>query len=297
MPVHAEHLLTFAAVARSGSLSAAAEELHLSQPSVSAQLKLLTSAVGEPLFTRHRYGVRLTPTGEALLPHAQGVWRALDGARHFVREVQGLGAGAVRVAASNTLAAHVLPRVLATFRAQHSSVRLDVQTGNTREALRRLLAGDCDLALVEGPLTPVQSGLRAQILGHDRLCLVFAPHHPLARAHLDLSDLQGLPVVWREVGSGTREVAEQALLRADITVTSVLELAGTEAVKEAVLSGLGAAFLSELSVRREREAGQLVSPDLSLPGLSRPLTALTPEVPSRAAAALLAELLGVLSPS
>ncbi|EYB66827.1 transcriptional regulator, LysR family [Deinococcus phoenicis] len=293
MTLHAEPLLTFAAVARTGSLTAAARERHLSQPSVSTQLKRLADAVGEPLFFRHRQGVRLTPAGEALLPHAQALQRALGGARQLAHDLQDLQHGTLRVVASNTLAAQVLPRALAAFHARHPGVTLDIQTGNTREAVRALREGQADLALIEGPGQPFPGGVQATVIGYDTLRLILSPQHPLARPHLGAGDLQHLKVIWREAGSGTREVAEQVLQQAGITVQPVLELAGTEAIKEAVLSGLGAAFVSELSVRRERAAGHLASPDLSLPGLERALTALTPEVPSRTARALLGDLLAV----
>lgn len=293
MALHPEQLLTFAAVARSGSLTAAARERHLSQPSVSSQLKLLASSVGEPLLVRHRLGMRLTPAGEALLPHAQALGRALEGARLFAAELQGLQRGTLRVVASNTLAAHVLPRALAAFHARHPAVTLNIQTANTHGAVRALLAGETDLALIEGPAQPPAEGIRASVIGHDTLRLILPPGHPLNRPQLNAADLQGLPVIWRESGSGTREVAEGVLRQAGITVRPVLELAGTEAIKEAVISGLGAAFVSELSVRRERAAGQLASPALTLPGLNRDLTALTPDVPSRTARALLDELLAL----
>ncbi|MFC6664735.1 LysR family transcriptional regulator [Deinococcus radiopugnans] len=154
MALHPEQLLTFAAVARSGSLTAAARERHLSQPSVSSQLKLLASSVGEPLLIRHRLGMRLTPAGEALLPHAQALGRALEGARLFAAELQGLQRGTLRVVASNTLAAHVLPRALAAFHARHPAVTLNIQTANTHGAVRALLAGETDLALIEGRRSP-----------------------------------------------------------------------------------------------------------------------------------------------
>ncbi|WP_424952505.1 LysR family transcriptional regulator [Deinococcus sp.] len=85
MAINPEHLLTFVRVAQLGTLSASAAELNLTQPAVSSQMKLLTQAVGEPLLARHRSGVRLTPAGEGLLPHAVAVLRALEGAKHYAR--------------------------------------------------------------------------------------------------------------------------------------------------------------------------------------------------------------------
>lgn len=290
MTLNPEHLLTFVRVARLGSLSAAAEELNLTQPAVSNQLKLLAHAVGEPLFHRHRTGVRLTAAGDGLLPHAQALTRALEGAQAHVRELRGLETGVLSVAASSTIAAALLPAVLTAFHTRHPGVKFQVRQGNTHEVLDALQEGQVELALIEGPPGPLGPHLQAQAFGEDELVLVAAPAHPLARA--GLQGVVTLPLVWREQGSGTREVAEQALARAGVRASTVLELPGTEAVKEAVMGGLGAAFLPELRVRREVQAGLLTRVPLSLPGLRRPLIQVTPalEQLSRAATAFLHKL-------
>lgn len=278
-----EHLLTFARVVRTGSLSAAAEELHLTQPAVSHQMKLLTHAAGEPLLVRHRLGVTLTPAGKGLLPHALALVRAVEGAQGYVRELRGLETGVLSVAASSTIAAALLPGVLAAFHAQHPAVTIRVRQGNTREVLDALQGGQVELALIEGPPGPLGPEMQARAFGEDELVLVAAPDHPLTRT--DGCDLTALPLVWREHGSGTREVAEQALERAGVQTRTLLELPGTEAVKEAVMGGLGAALLPERRVRREVQAGLLSQVPLSLPGLRRPLIQVTPapEQLSRAA--------------
>jgi len=272
MALNPEHLLTLVRVARLGNLSAAAGELNLTQPAVSNQIKLLTQAVGEPLLTRHRFGVRLTPAGEGLLPHAIAVSRALDGARRYATDLHGLELGVLNIAASSTIAAALLPGVLAQYHARFPGVTLRVQQGNTQDVLALLLAGDCELALIEGSAGTLPADLIRRTFAHDSLRLVVAPSHPLAGAGpLTPAQLSGLGLVWREPGSGTREVAQTALERTGVQTRSVLTLTGTEAVKEAVITGLGAAFMSELIVRREVAAGVLVSPPLALPGLNRDL--------------------------
>jgi len=284
MALNPDHLLTFTRVVRSGSLSAAAQELHLTQPAVSHQMKLLTHAVGEPLFHRHRVGVTLTPAGEGLLPHALAVTRALDGAQGYVRDLRGLASGTLSVAASSTIAASLLPGVLTTFRARYPAVTIQVRQGNTREVLNLLQGGQVEIALIEGPPGPLGPELQARVFGEDELMLVAALGHPLAQAAEGV-DLAALPLIWREHGSGTREVAEGALQRAGVATSVVLELPGTEAVKEAVIRGLGVAFLPELRVRRELRWGLLTRVPLTLPGLRRPLmqVAPAPEQLSRAA--------------
>ena len=272
MAINPDHLLTFIRVARLGNLSAAAGELNLTQPAVSNQIKLLTQAVGEPLLTRHRYGVRLTPAGEGLLPYAVATSRALEGARQYAADLHGLDLGTLNIAASSTIAATILPGVLAKYHARYPNVSLHVQQGNTQDVMDLLLGQKCELVLIEGPVSNLPIDLQQQVFRRDTLRLVMSPQHPLAgRADLQPSDLVGLNVVWREPGSGTREVARTALDQAGIQTHEVLTLTGTEAVKEAVITGLGAAFLSELSVRRDVEAGRLISPAVALPGLEREL--------------------------
>lgn len=293
MNLNPEHLLTFLKVAELGSLSLAAEQLHLTQPAVSNQIKLLTGRVGEPLFSRHRYGVRLTPAGEQLLPHARQVRRALEGTTRALQEWHGLQFGSLRLSASLTIAASILPRVLSVYHQQHPQVQLQVQQGNTREVLQLLLDARCEMALLEGHFPTLPADLEVETFRQDRLVLVIGKMHPLAnRPQLAVPELHHLPVIWRERGSGTREVAEGALQQARVTVQTVLELAGTEAVKEAVMQGLGAAFLSELTVQREVRSGELVQLEVDLPGLVRDLRVVRPplEVLSRAGKAFLEHL-------
>lgn len=283
MNVQPEALLSFAAVAKLGSVTAAAQERNLSQPALSAQLKHLTAAVGQPLLQRHRQGMRLTPAGEALLPHALELSRALAGARHFAAEYRGLQTGRLRVAASNTLAAYVLPAALQGFHQTYPGVQLQVSSGNSEEALWQLQNAEADLALIESPLSQPPAGMQTKRIGGDTLKLVLRAGHPLAKPQLNRSQLARLPLIQREAGSGTREVAELALRQAGLVLEPLLELAGNEAVKEAVLTGLGGAFLSEYCVRRELESGLLVSPALALSGLQRNFQAVLPNAPTLAA--------------
>ncbi|GGR09393.1 LysR family transcriptional regulator [Deinococcus ruber] len=278
MAINPDHLLTFIRVARLGNLSTAAGELNLTQPAVSNQIKLLTQAVGEPLLTRHRYGVRLTPAGEGLLPYAMATSRALEGARQYAADLHGLNLGTLTIAASSTIAATILPGVLAAYHARFPNVVLHVQQGNTQDVMDLLLGQKCELALIEGPVSGLPLDLKQQVFRRDTLRLVVAPGHPFAaRTSLSPDALQGVGVIWREPGSGTREVAKRALERAGIQTREVLTLTGTEAVKEAVISGLGAAFLSEASVRRDVDAGRLLCPALELPGLERDLSIVSAE--------------------
>lgn len=289
MTVQPDALLSFAAVARLGSLTAAAKERNLSQPALSAQLKHLTASVGEPLLTRHRLGMHLTPAGRALLPHALELTRALAGARTFAQEYRELQTGTLRLAASNTVAAYILPEMLRVFHQQYPGVELHVSSGNSEDALERLQSGEVDISLIERPLHDLPEGMQTGRIGGDTLKFVLSPAHPLARPHLNRAQLARVPLIQREEGSGTREVSEEALKAAQIDLPPFLELAGNEAVKEAVLTGLGGAFLSEYCVRREIEGGLLLSPSVPMTGLGREFTAVFPLQPSLATQTFLAK--------
>lgn len=205
-------------------------------------------------------------------------------------ELRSLEGGTVRVAASTTIASYLLPAAIAKYRRSYPSLSLRQFVGNTREVVAQLEAGGVDLAMVEGPVSVLPNNLERQVFRYDEIALVTLPDHPLAGDRCEPEDLEGLEIVWREKGSGTREVTERAL--ADVRLTGGFELVGTEAVKEAVAEGLGIAFLSRLAVDREVRAGFLAATMVNAHGLSRPLTLLRPpvELLSRASRALLSVL-------
>lgn len=279
-------LLIFATVAQEGNLTQAAQRLHRTQPAISSQMAKLAKQVGEPLFLRRPHGIRLTLAGEALLPHALALKRALEGAVEAAEALRG-GVGRLRVAASTTIAHYCLPKALAHLSKTYPGLRVEVWAGNSQGVLARLEAGEAELGLVEGPLDRLPMGLEAEVLAWDRLRLVTPPGHPLAGHRVGAEALRGLGVVWREAGSGTRQVAEKAL--AGLGLRTTLELPGSEAVKQAVRQGLGVAFLSEYAVEAEVQAGLLGLAEVDLPGLKRPFTLLRPPkaLLSRAAQAFL----------
>lgn len=275
MQLEPDQLVTFAVVAKAGSLSEAAKVLYKSQPAVSSQLKKLQEAVGEPLYKRHRYGIVLTPTGEALLPYAQTLLRSLEGARQYAIDLKGGHQGHLRVAASTTVAMYYLPKKLKTFADAHPSVDLHLLTCNTQEALALLREGSADLALIEGPDSA--EGLEHTVIAQDEIILGVLPMHPLARRkRVNQKDLSELQVVRREYGSGTRAVVDAALQSHGVMPKTVLEAKGVDAVKESILQGFGAGFISRLAVQREVEMGLLIALPIGVKGLQRSLSLVHP---------------------
>lgn len=290
MALDPEHLISFARVAQQGSVSRAAGTLHRSQPAISLQLRHLTEAVGEPLYQRHRHGVTLTAAGEALLPYAQALERALAGAARVAEEIRGLERGNLGVSASMTVAVYLLPRLLARFQKLHPQLELRLLTRNSDEVLGLLGQGDIEVAFVETPVTDAPASMMQRIFFKDEVVLAARPDHALAlRQEVQPADLQGLPVVTRESGSGTRRVAELALSARNVRLATALEASGIEAAKEAILQGLGPGFISRLAIQRETAAGLLVEVPVHGLDLKRPMTLLHPplELCSRATRAFL----------
>lgn len=290
MVVDPQLLRTFLVVAQAGSISAAARALHRSQPAVTTAVQRLEERFGEPLFDRGSRGVRLTGLGERLLPHAAALQRVLAGVEELLLEAQLLEGGRLRIAASTTIALYWLPPRLASFNAAHPSVQLIVHTRNSQEALVELTSGDADLALVEAPSSTwsqlPRDLLSATTVHRDELVVIVNPSHPFARrSKLLPTDLDRLPFVGRERGSGTRDVLEQALRDVKAVPDVRLELGEPEAIKRAVAAGLGAAVLSRVAVEEEVRRGTLVALTVEHPGFAREFTLLHPtqELASRAA--------------
>ena len=274
--LEANHLLTFAVVAQAGSLSKAAQQLHRSQPAISAQLKELQEAVGEHLYTRHRHGISLTATGQRLLPYAQSMRQSLEGARLYVKELKEGLTGRLRIAASTTIAMYLLPKHLKTFYELNPGLELHLMTCNTQEALELLKASEAELALIEGP--DDEAALEHSVISTDEIVLAVAKQHMLSDYKvLKKQDLQGLEVVRREYGSGTRAVVDAALMAEGIATKTILEAKGVDAVKEAILQGFGAGFISKLAVEREAAMGLLTVFSLPFGGFTRPLSLIHPK--------------------
>ena len=272
-----EPLLVFALVAQTGSLTTAAERLGKTQPAVSAQLKRLQESVGESLYVRHRYGITLTPTGSQLLAHALQVKRSLESAKLFVQELKQGQRGSLHIAASMTVAVYLLPKVLSSFQQQNPHIQVQLLTRNTEEAKGLLEAGEADIAFIEGPLD-TKDFIRRMICT-DEIVFVTPSKHPLSsRQYIEGKDLQGIHLVRRELGSGTRTVVDRALEAMGVSVKTRLIATGVDTVKEAILHGLGAGFLSQLAVEREAKAGLLHTIPIRAQGFTRTFSMLHPEL-------------------
>jgi DNA-binding transcriptional LysR family regulator len=253
------YLRLFWTVARVGSFSAAAQELHTSQPALSRQIKALEAACGEWLFERLPRGVRLTPAGEIAFRYAERIFALADELCSALVELRDVNAGRLLLGASSTPADYLLPPVLAAYRERHPGVEVRLVAGNTTTIVEQIERHQLDIGLVGSlPPQPIE-GLRFAPIAQDELVVVAAPSHPLL-AHAGAvapRDLEGATLVAREAGSATRATAERYATSIELRLTPALELGSNEAVKRAVMGGSGYAILSRHALVSELAAGHL----------------------------------------
>jgi DNA-binding transcriptional LysR family regulator len=226
--------------------------LHLSQPAVSGQLRLLQDEFGEPLYQRDGRGVRLTAAGEQLLGHAERLRETFRQAHALRDALRGLERGTLRIGASTTPASYVLPYLIAAFHKRYPDVAVTTIDGNTADIVAALAS--LDIALVEGPTGhDLPLGTTVTAWREDEIVAIVPSNHPLAdgRDCATLEVLSGFPLVLREPGSGVRQIVERAFAHHHAELHVALEIAGVEGVKEAVRAGMGIGFVSAMSIRHE----------------------------------------------
>ncbi|MCW2601498.1 MAG: LysR family transcriptional regulator [Frankiales bacterium] len=243
-------------IAESGSLGRAAAARGMSQPAVSARVQAVERLVGFPVLLRSARGSQLTARGALLAGWARAVLSAADALEVGVASLRGEREARLRIAASLTVAEHLLPRWLARFAADHPDAHVSLTAGNSADVADAVLGDNADLGFVEGPTVP--PGLKSRVIATDELVVVVAPSHPWARRRRPLTakELAGTRLVQRERNSGTRAFLETALAGHEMA-EPVLELSTSGAVSAAVAAGAGPAVLSDLAVTRDVAAGRL----------------------------------------
>ena len=249
-------LRVFARVADAGSLTAAAHELGVSQPAVTKQLAELEESVGMNLFDRLPRGVRLTAAGSLLVRRARKIFAEEQAAEGELAQLVGVEGGQLCVGASTTIGNYLMPQWFGRFHGEYPGVRLELLIENTAMIQQAVIDGRLDFGLTEG--LSRSDALDVEVVGHDEMAVIAAPSHSvLRRKKLRASNLQDYPILMRERGSGTRDVIEAELRRKDIHVEVAMELGSSEALKNAVVAGLGIAIVSRLTVELDLEHGRL----------------------------------------
>ncbi|MEV0978297.1 LysR family transcriptional regulator [Streptomyces sp. NPDC049915] len=262
------------AVARLGSLGAAARELGITQPAASSRIRSMERQLGVGLVDRSPRGSRLTDAGALVTDWARRVVEAAEAFDVGAQALRDRRDSRLRVAASMTIAEYLLPGWLIALRTRRPDTAVSLLAGNSAVVAERLLAGEADLGFVEGLTLP--GGLDSAVIARDRLIVVTAPGHPWARRRrgaVSAQELAATPLILRETGSGTRQVLDAAL---GSPAVPLIELSSTTAVKAAAVSGAGPAVLSELVVGEELASRRLVRVPVEGVALARALRAVWP---------------------
>jgi len=248
-------LNTFHAVARLGSVSLAADEMHLTQPAVSIQIGTLEESAGTPLLQRTGRGIRLTEAGELLAGYAGRILDLWREAGEEMATLQGVFSGTLRVGAITT-AEYLLPPILVNFAKEHPKVKLKLQVGNRDEIVRMLAGQEIDVAIMGRP--PAELKTDSSAFAKHPMAFLAAPGHPLMSAPKpSLALLSDTRMLVRERGSGTRTTVERFFKDNGLPLRIGSELSSNEAIKQMCAAGFGIAFLSMHTCVLEMNAGLL----------------------------------------
>jgi DNA-binding transcriptional LysR family regulator len=260
------YLHTFDVVARERSFTRAARSLDLSQPAVSAHIRALEHYYGVRLFEVRQRRTHLTAAGEALFAYTSRVFHLLDEASQVLEATRSGQHGVLRFGASTTLGNYLLPLVLGGFARAHPGIRFDVAIGTSGDVLAWVKADRVQFGFVEAPVQDADV-VEIDPIGQDELVLSAAASHRLARQQrVTPASLVSYPILRREATSGTQQLVDTELARAGATSPTLLVLGSTEALKQAVLEGVGLAWLPRLAILHELARGELAA--ISVEGLA-----------------------------
>lgn len=249
----------FIRAAESSNLTEAARQLHLSQPAVSHQIKLLEAELDAKLFIRSNTGLKLTDAGQLLLPWARRLMRDTNELKDMMSSLQSDIAGELRISCSSTSGRYILPVLVARFCKRYPGAKIQIISCNAENAVQYLLEGEAHLGIVSSEI--FNSGLEAQEFFHDTISLVVPPNHPwVERGSIEASELTKEPMILRESTSGTRRVMLGELAKFDISLDDLiifLEVGNVEAVLEVVAEGYGVSFVSDLASIYMRGLGRV----------------------------------------
>jgi len=253
-------LAVFEASARLRSFTRAAEELHLAQPTVSSQIRKLTETVGMPLFEQIGKQIYLTDTGRRAYTHCREIFRTLESLDDVLTDLRGVETGRLRVAVTTT-AEHFVPRMLTGFGQRYPGIDVSLQIHNRCALLERMANNEDDLYVFANP--PEDREIARQAILPNPMVVFAHAHDPLVRErNIPLARFAREPFLMREPGSGTRLVAQELFARHGLVPPVRMELSTNEAIKQAILAGLGISMLSHHAFGLDPEQNGLATLDV-----------------------------------
>lgn len=253
-------LKVFETVARRLSFSRAAEELHLSQPAVSTQVKQLEDHAGLPLFEQLGKRIFLTPAGREMLRHSRAIINQFREAEESMAQLKGISGGTLNVSVISA-GDYFFPHLLAEFYRRHEGIKLNLDVTNRQELLQKLNENLTDLAVMVRP--PLEMDVVAEPFAPHPYVIVAQPDHPLAgQKRIPRSELFSHPFIIREMGSDTWNSMQDVFGEDFAKLHIAFEIRSTETIKQAVMAGMGIAFLSAHNINLELQVGNLVILDV-----------------------------------
>jgi DNA-binding transcriptional LysR family regulator len=260
MNITLRQLKVFERVAKRLSFTRAAEELFLTQPAVSMQIKQFEEAVGLPLFERLGKKIYLTQAGAELYQLSRNIAQQLDEAEQLIEELKGTETGRLNVSVANTVHYFAI-RLLGEFCRRHPKVRVSFKVTNRKGLLQNLEDNEADLLLMGQP--PDTQDLEAESFLKNPLVIIAPAGHPLSgKKSIALKELSNETFIMREIGSGTRNSVERFLAERGVHLTVSMEMNTNGAIKQGVEEGLGLGIVSIHTLERELEGGRLVVLDV-----------------------------------
>jgi len=287
----------FLAVARLGNLSRAAEEMFLTQPTLTARLKSLEEEVGDQLFVRTSRGMRLTEAGKEFLPFAERSVASFEEGRRRLEDLRGGSGGRLVLGASPGVGTYALPGLLERFTAAYPRVSVSVRTGHSEDILEMVLREEVQLGLTRAMRHPEVESLQ---LYEDEMVLVVDPGHRFtATGVADLAEIGGEQLILFDNSSSYYEQTQALLRNAGIRELKTLEVDNIEAAKRMVEHRLGVAFLPRTAIVRSVSAGNLALISVrENPGMTRSIVALKRrDVPTSGPVAVFLEVASTLGES
>jgi LysR family transcriptional regulator, transcriptional activator of the cysJI operon len=257
MNIHQVNIFNIAA--RTLSITKTAKKMHLSQPSVSIQIKDLEDALNVRLFERINRKITLTDAGKIFFEYSEKLLKLIDEMNAVMNDFSSGDVGRLLLGASSTVGIYVLPSFLGDFKEMYPKAEIALMIQNRQEAVEQCISGELDFAFMQDP--PRHPDLHAEFFMKDELVIVCSPKHRWAnKEHLTMKTLisEPEPIILREEGSGTRDLIEYVLKRFGIERKVTMELSSSEGIKRAVEANLGVAVLSKVVIENELSNKSLV---------------------------------------
>lgn len=256
-------LEVFIRVAETNSMSEAARQLYISQPAVSQTIAELEESLETKLFERINRRLLLTNSGEVLYTYSKRILGLLSEAEHQIKDLANLKRGKLAVGASTTIGIYLLPQIIGNFKKLYPDIEFIFTIDNTSVIEGLLLDAQIDIGIVEGPI--FSKDLELIHFAHDQLEIICSPEHKWAKSQtkqISVRDFEQETLIFREEGSGTREIIENVLKSRGVNYKPKHILNNTEAIKKAVESNIGIGIVSEFAVRDELNSGRLFKVEL-----------------------------------